>query len=283
MSTPEILPASPWCQRWRDRQHSWRHTSEGGFDSRRYSVELIAGEKADTIAEAFVTAHHYSGSYPSAKWRVGLYDAHELIGVAVFSNPTNVKTLRAPFPQLVPYRESTELGRFVLVDAAPANSESWFLSRCFELLVGFGVRGVVSMSDPVARHDDSGRLIFPGHVGTIYQATNAVYTGRAWSEPIELLPSGLVLSRRTQQKIRKQERGHAAAERDLVQLGAPSMNVDETPAEWLRRAKRSLGVRRIPHGGNHRYCFRLGRTPTQRRRVPIALSTFGYPKEVDAA
>jgi hypothetical protein len=24
-----------WCQRWRARQHSWRHVNEGGFDANR--------------------------------------------------------------------------------------------------------------------------------------------------------------------------------------------------------------------------------------------------------
>jgi hypothetical protein len=31
----------------------------------------------------------------------------------------------------------------------PANGESWFLARCWEMAARQGVRGVVSFSDPV--------------------------------------------------------------------------------------------------------------------------------------
>ncbi len=37
---PEVPISSPWCQRWRQRQHSWRHVGEGGFDARRYEKRL---------------------------------------------------------------------------------------------------------------------------------------------------------------------------------------------------------------------------------------------------
>ncbi|MGW6145873.1 hypothetical protein ACWFR4_49090, partial [Streptomyces sp. NPDC055140] len=57
----EIPTASDWCQRWRNRRHSWRHLSEGGFDARRYAVEMLP-EKA---AKNFVVGHHYSGTFPS--------------------------------------------------------------------------------------------------------------------------------------------------------------------------------------------------------------------------
>lgn len=56
----EVPTASPWCQRWRERAHSWRHVSEGGFDARHYEVEPIS----EKDAEAFVRTHHYSASYP---------------------------------------------------------------------------------------------------------------------------------------------------------------------------------------------------------------------------
>lgn len=278
MTQQEMISANDWCQRWAAQQHSWRHASEGGFDRRRYEVALIDN---DNDAEAFVLAHHYSNTYPSTKWRFGLYQHEQLVGVAVFSNPTNVKVLRNPFPMLTPYYESTELGRFVLLDEVPANAETWLLARCFEQLQSFGVRGVVSMSDPVRRVVDD-RIVFAGHVGTIYQAKSAVYTGRAWSEPIEMLPNGEILNRRSQQKVRDQDRGHGYVERKLQSFGARPMRPGEKPNLWLREAKRAAGVRRVPHAGNHRYCFLLG-TPTDRRVLRRALASLPYPKEVDAA
>lgn len=48
LGTPEVSPSSLWCQRWTGRQHSWRHTSEGGFDPSRYIVEPISEADART-------------------------------------------------------------------------------------------------------------------------------------------------------------------------------------------------------------------------------------------
>jgi hypothetical protein len=79
----ELPVESAWCQRWRDRQHSWRHRSEGGFDARRYDVEPID----ERVAKAFVVTHHYSGTYPAACRRVGLFESGDLGGVAVFGMP----------------------------------------------------------------------------------------------------------------------------------------------------------------------------------------------------
>lgn len=68
---PEIPTASPWCQRWRERRHSWAHVRDGGFDARRYQVDVIAEEGP---AKEFVLTHHYSRSYPAAKVQFGMYD-----------------------------------------------------------------------------------------------------------------------------------------------------------------------------------------------------------------
>ena len=59
----EMWPAGPWCQRWRGKQHSWRHRSEGGFDRERYWV----GPLDEQGAKAFVLEHHYSGSFPASR------------------------------------------------------------------------------------------------------------------------------------------------------------------------------------------------------------------------
>ena len=61
----------------------------------------------------------------------------------------------------------------MLAESVPANGESWFLARCWELATRQGKHGVVSFSDPVPRRTAVGTLVFPGHIGTIYQACNA--------------------------------------------------------------------------------------------------------------
>ena len=127
---------------------------------------------------AYVERHHYAGTYVASRLRYGLWERDgTLVGVAVLSIPVQRAVLTRPFPELEPYQESLELGRFVLADHVPANGESWFLGQVFRLAQHEGVRGIVSFSDPVARRDLAGRVVFPGHVGAIYQASNAIYAG----------------------------------------------------------------------------------------------------------
>lgn len=266
-----IDPASPWCQRWQDRRSSWRHVSEGGFDRRRYDVvELLD----DTTPRAYVERHHYSGTYPAAARRYGLFQAAELVGVAVLSVPVQAKVLTAVFPELEPYRESLELGRFVLADEVPANAESWFLARVFDLAAAAGVAGVVSFSDPLPRTSVDGGLVFKGHIGTIYQATNAAYLGRGTARSLMLLPNGLVLNARAVQKVRSGERGTDYVEQLLCRYGAPPRAGRPGPA-WLPEALAAAHVRSVRHPGNHRYAFRLG---PRRKRITVGLPSGPYPK-----
>ncbi|MFC0843448.1 hypothetical protein ACFH04_06830 [Streptomyces noboritoensis] len=280
---PEAAPASPWCQRWHQRGHSWRHVREGGFDRRDYRVEVIAEQGQ---AKAFVLAHHYSRSYPAARTAFGLYDvsgaAKRLTGVAVFGVPVSEAVLTKPFPGLQPYTQALVCSRFVLLDACPANAESWFLARCFDALLCDGVRGIVSFADPVPRRTASGALLMPGHVGTIYAATNAVYTGRSTARTVKLLPDGTVFHDRTAQKIRRQEQGCAYAAAQLIALGAPQPRPGCDPAVWLREALAAVGARTIRHRGVHRFIYRLGRTRREREEIELGLpAQRPYPKRRD--
>lgn len=271
-------------QRWNQRVHSWKRPADGGFDPARYGVAEIAD---DTTAKAFVQAHHYSASYPAAVRRYGLYDlagGEQLAGVGVLSVPASRKVLTNVFPRLEAYGESLELGRFVLLDPVPANGESWFLAQMFRLAAEDGVRGVVSFSDPLPRwaEDDDGapRLVMPGHVGTIYQATNATYTGRGTARTLTLLRDGTVYSDRAKQKVRDQGKGHEYAELLLIERGATPMRAGERPAAWLSQALADAGARQVRHRGNHRYAFALGNRG-QRSRVTVAPGPRPYPKTAD--
>ena len=264
------------------REHSWRHTSEGGFDPARYDVGLV---DEDGPVKAFVERHHYSGSYPAAKLRAALLEDGQLVGVAVFGIPMQAKVLTSAFPLLEPYTESVELARFVLLDRVPANAESWFIGQSFREIAERGVRGVVAFSDPVPRlRSGTGglrtRSVMPGHVGTIYQASNGLYAAER-STPRTLLvgPDARVISPRGLQKVRALERGHEYVERQLTEWGARRRDPHEDPAAWLRDALAAAGVRRIRHPGNHRYLFRVGRTRRERSRVAIAMRPAAYPKK----
>lgn len=252
------------AQRWRGGRAQYRPAGEP-IDTRAYEVAPLA---RDADAKAFVLAHHYSGSYPAARRRFGLFRRAQLVGVAVFSVPVNNATLACLPGEPV---ASVELGRFVLVDDVPANGETWFLARCFEALRAEGFVGVVSFSDPCARTTRGGEVVFPGHIGTIYQASNAVYLGRSKAETVRLLPDGSVLHRRALAKLRNGEAGRAYVEALLRAHGAPERCDDDVRA-WAARAVDQLTTP-LRHPGNHKYAWTLQRA--DRRHLPASLP---YPK-----
>lgn len=253
-------------QRWRSGRDIYRPAGEP-IDPTAFDVAPIAD---DTTARAFVLAHHYSGSYPAARWRFGLYRRGELAGVAVFSHPTNDKVLTGTFAG-VRAVDAVELGRFVLTDDVPANGETWFLARCLRALRAEGLAGVVSFSDPSRRTSWSGATVFGGHVGTIYQAGNGRYLGRGTPRTLRLLPDGRVLNARTISKIRARERGWRYAAGQLVAAGAPQPGAD--PRAWLREWVPRL-TRPLRHRGNHRYAWALSRSVTLPPGLP-------FPKQPD--
>lgn len=236
------------------------------LDTRRFEVAAIAD---DATAREFVVATHYAASYPAARERFGLYEGAALVGVAVFSHPMNDAVLRRlPCDRL----EGVELGRLVLRDAVPANSESYFVARCFDLLRRDGYRGVVSFADPVRRFALDGSVTMPGHAGICYQALNAVYVGTATARTLRLLPDGSVLSARSLSKIRAQERGHAYAEAILERHGAMRRGASEDPRAWLATWVPRL-TRPLKHGGNLTYLWGLDRRV--KRMLPASKP---YPK-----
>lgn len=247
-------------QRWREKRTTYRPAGEP-INTTAFDVAEL---RDDATPKAFVEQHHYSGTYPAARWRFGLFRRCELVGVAVFSHPTNDRALTSIFPGAA--RDSVELGRFVLVDDVPANGETWFLARAFALLRREGLRGVVSFSDPVPRTTSTGEQVAPGHVGTIYQAFNAAYLGRATPRTLHLLNDGTVFSARAQQKIRRRERGWKYAVEQLVDAGLPSPGADL--AAWLRQCV--VELRRVRHPGNHRYAWSFSRRDR--------LQSLPYPK-----
>jgi hypothetical protein len=204
----------PFNQRWLRGFASYRPPDEPIRTADYDVIEL----SEDAPAKAFVLEHHYSGSYPAARWRFGLFRRGVLQGVAVFSHPCNDRVLTSIFPGRA--TDSVELGRFVLLDEVPGNGETWMLGRCFRLLRRAGLAGVVAFPDPCRRLNRDGATVFGGHIGTVYQAHNGVYLGRAAPRTLTLLPDGRVLSDRAQQKVRAADRGVRYAVRQLVACGA---------------------------------------------------------------
>lgn len=273
--TTAICPS----QRWKMGRAFWRVDRDEGFRKTDYAVDVIR----DSVAETFVTANHYSGSYPIAQERIGLFRGRHLVGVAVFSIPINNNVVPRYTGQ--PSHKGTELGRFVLLDEVPYNAESWFLAGAFRALRALrpNVSVVVAYSDPMPRRTSLGQVILPGHVGISYQAGNAHYLGRASSKVLHLTPAGVALSTRAISKVRLQEHGADSAERRLVRLGAPARPFGQHPAEWINDVLASKVFLRVKHPGNHVYAWALGKPAEKTRIAKDFISGKQFPKALDDA
>lgn len=242
------------------------------FDPSIHYVEQIH----ERSARAFVERHHYSGTLPAARCSVGLWRkrgevwAAELVGVAVFSVPCNNAVIPAYALDAAP-ADGVELGRVVLLDFVEANGESWFKTRAHRLAEhALGTKILVSYSDPVARIKDNGEIVMPGHVGLIYQATNALYMGRSSPRTIYLTRDAQVISGRALSKIRLGERGKDYAEEQLARATGLARRRGESGEAYVTRALPTL--RKVRHPGNHVYLW----APKGTRTAPA----LPYPKRV---
>src|SRR5262249_47769096 len=100
-----------------------------------------------------------------------------------------------------------------------------------------------------------------GHYGGIYQASSAVYRGRAQPQNIWLTHDGKCLSRRTLDKLRRGERGATGAYRLLTELGAPKIRPGEPERAYVERALAEGPFRRSRPRGNHVSAIALGSNP----------------------
>lgn len=279
----ELNPEAANSMRWRGGVSSFAKSESGrpeswqtGYFGDRYAVEPIG---TTNEAKAFVTTHHYSGSFPNDRFRYGMYEksTSALVGVAVLSIPSNDRTLTNVFPQLRPSYESLELGRFVLLDEVPNNAESWFLGRIKPLAKREGVLGILAASDPVPRTDADGKVLFSGHFGLIYQAINALYCGRQTKAVRWLLPDGRVFDGRTQNKVRNpdRDRGIEGVRRMLAGYGIDLPDAGQRFPDWMRELAEEGLLRPMRHPGNHRYAIPLD------SKVQIGLTVQQRPRGVD--
>jgi hypothetical protein len=266
------------CQRWTGRREAWRPAGEL-FDPSRHEV----AEVDELTAKGFVLEHHYSASYPAARFRVGLFRSssrrpRDLAGVAVFSVPMNNHAI--PKYTGLAAAAGAELGRFVLVDEVEANGETWFLGQAFELLRARRpeISAVLAYADPLPRQAIDGRQVTPGHVGTIYQAHNGRYLGRGRGELLVLDPAGRVVSRRSLSKIRNDECGAAYVYNRLRAIGAPARRPLESGEAYVARAIAEGPFRRLRHPGNHAYAWPIGCKRSRRRLLEQFAQAQPYPK-----
>ena len=289
-ATPAL--AMPWldltvaCQRHTLKSMTYV-TARPPFDPSRFGVEAIVTADART----FVETHHYSGTFPVEIASYGLFESRPnaraaLVGVAVFSIPVN--TPRELTALLEPGQAVCDLGRFIINDHVLANAETWFLARVYRALLRDRTLAdgrtprfpfSTSYSDPCPR-PSADRIIFPGHIGIIYQAQNAHYTGRSRPRTLCLTRSGIALSDRALSKLRADDNDARHVYAQLRAHGAPPLRPGETGARYLARALDEGPFHRIKHRGNHRYVL-LPPARALRRKILGAFPALPYPKRTD--
>jgi hypothetical protein len=201
--------------------------------------DLEVGPVSVADVDEFAHRFHYAGSAGSALWRYGLWHDVTLWGVVAFNLPTRSVCDSVFGPEH--WEHVVHMGRLVLADNAPRNSESRLIGGALRELARdqSHVWAVVTYAATDV-----------GHLGYVYQATNAIYTGTG-GDPIfhtdkDGVRHGTYLS------------GHVNAERAA-----------------------SLGWTRHRGEGKHRYVYVLGsRTQRRHRLALLRFPVLPYPKEV---
>jgi len=265
------------CQRWRENRATYRPAGEI-INTSDYEIAEIS--KAD--AKIFVQAHHYSKSFPAARFCYGIFSRYvtpehwntyglvpQLAGVAVYSVPRHPNVLTNVFPG--DPNDSAELGRFVLLNHLPLNCETYFISRCNELLKRKGILGVVAFADPNIRVQKNGNKILSGHIGTIYSALGkSLFIGRSKPSYLHMFDDGTTLDPRALSKIRNRESGFNYASNLLTSRGADEPWAN--PKLWLEHWLPKLTTRTRTQG-TLKFTWPIGNRIIPRGR-PLP-----YPKE----
>ena len=125
----------------------------------KYKIKLIDKKLANEIQ----IKNHYLHTRASCIYGFGLFEGDEIIGVILYGNPTAPTTLGICGKD---ERKSViEITRLWIKDDTPKNTESFFIGNTIKLI---DKDIIVAFADPEFEH-----------VGTVYQASNLIYTGRS--------------------------------------------------------------------------------------------------------
>lgn len=200
--------------------------------------DMIVAPVGVADVNTFGRRYHYSLSGGSALWRWGLWHDATLYGVVAYNTPTR------PVCEAIFGVEHVDkvwhMGRLALPDKAPHNAES--------RLIGGSLRAI-QRDHPnvwaVLTYADTS----VGHIGYVYQATNAIYTGTGGRPTFYL---------------------DAAGVRHSAHFGG-----------YVTPARASvLGWTLHRSGEKHRYVYILGNKRERRDRLAqLRLPILPYPKD----
>ena len=129
--------------------------------------DLTVGKASQSDVHEFCRRWHYSNTGGNMSWNYGLWDGFVLVGVVSYNLPT-MDTCESFFgPEN--WAWVAHMGRLVCAEELPRNSESHLIAGSLRALKRDvpNFRAVVTYAS-----------IGAGHIGYVYQATNALYTGQ---------------------------------------------------------------------------------------------------------
>jgi hypothetical protein len=139
-----------------------------------YFVSKVSNQEANNLQ----VANHYLGRKAQAVEAFGLFESDdvfsEMIGCIIFGKPAS-PSLCVGICGKEESKFVLELTRLWIKDASPKNAESFLIGKALKML------------DPRWQIIVSYAEISAGHVGTVYQATNFIYTGLSDAHAIWLL------------------------------------------------------------------------------------------------
>ncbi|MFC1947963.1 DNA methyltransferase [Chloroflexota bacterium] len=184
--------------------------------------------------------YHYLHSMPGGtKLAFGVLLDGRLLGIITFgAGPANAYKMVSG----VKIDECLTLTRLWLSNDLPSNSESKVIGICLRALKkNTNIKFLVSYADPTERH-----------LGTIYQATNWLYTGYSEAMPKFDLGDGVIHHSRSL--------SHAFGSHSLKHFESHGLN-----------------VKVIEQPKKHRYIYLLDKSLRDRLNVPV----LPYPKHTD--
>ena len=129
------------------------------FDSSRITMKPINS----SVARDIIVKHHYSHNWPAVQLSLGFYIDEKLNGVVCYGQSASYRMATA-----LPSPDYLELVRLFSFDWAGKNMESYMIGQSIRYIKKewSHIEVLVSFADPER-----------DHAGTIYQATNWLYTG----------------------------------------------------------------------------------------------------------
>src|SRR5271165_952801 len=200
--------------------------------------DMTVGPVAPSDVQEFARRYHYTGVGNNLNWRWGLWHGPVLLGGVSYNMPT--RSVCASVFGLEHLHQVWHMGRLILAEAAPHNSES--------RLIGGSLRAIAR------EHPDVWAVLTyaatdAGHIGYVYQATNALYTGTG-GDPV-------YYTDRQGQRRGTHLDGHGVTAARAADLG------------WTRRQG----------SVKHRYVYVLGSSRQRRQRLEqLRFPVLPYPK-----